>query len=345
MARADDLEQTWLACRPFAEAFAECVDATRDLYTVARELLPSPPENGVSAEFRVGLTSLPEEMFAFRRNLFSTIFQAVYGVLELTPGRRRFHAQLNYLFRLWVTSADNLLDNEDKRVLPVVMPGGSHIMRQVVGIMAGDRILFRLLARAVADGVISAADAAWFADESLRVLLPSAAEEGAEEAGVTERPDPEYVLHTIHLLKTGLLFQLPFAGLGRLSPLPDLERLEQCRRALTSFGIGCQLLDDVRDMARDYVDKRHNYLLSDISFNHRTELQARLERLVPGLTPDSRIYAEFPDVVHPVAVRARELILDGLLGLANAGLALEADSARKMAGTMFAVLDVKDLSP
>ena len=31
-----------------------------------------------------------------------------------------------------------------------------------------------------------------------------------------------------------------------------------------SFGLGCQILDDIRDISKDYLEKRHNYILSKI---------------------------------------------------------------------------------
>ncbi len=338
-----ELERAWLSCGALAAGFAECTGATRELYAMSGGLLAAPAD--APPEFRCGLAPVPEALFSFRRNLFSTLFQASYHLLGIPPARRRFHARINHLFRLWVTSADNLLDGEDKRVFPIELPGESRVMRQVVGILAGDRILFRLLARAVEEGILSSDEALWYADETLRVMLPSAAQEASEEGGVRERPDPEYVLHTLHLMKTGLLFQLPFAGFARLAPLPDAARLDACRRALTAFGLGCQLLDDVRDLARDFLQRRHNYLLSEVAFHHRDALRERLERLAPELTPDSRIHDRFPELARPAAARAHRLLLDGLLGLAGAGLELDAAAAERMAGSMFAVLDVEDLAP
>jgi hypothetical protein len=57
-------------------------------------------------------------------------------------------------------------------------------VRQVVGLMAADRVLAEILRDAVAAGTIDAAMAASLQRESLRRLLPSAAEEAAEEGGI-----------------------------------------------------------------------------------------------------------------------------------------------------------------
>jgi len=97
---------------------------------------------------------------------------------------------LNQLFRIWVTGADNLLDREDKTTLPIRMPGRSPVMRQVVAIMAADRVLARLLNAAVGNALITPEEADILSDGSLQVLLPSAAQEASEEGGIVNRPRP-----------------------------------------------------------------------------------------------------------------------------------------------------------
>lgn len=88
---------------------------------------------------------------------------------------------------------------------------------------------------------------------SLRVLLPSAAQEAGEEGGIRKRPGPDYVLRTIHRFKTGLLFHIPFLGPEHVEENISPARLERLKDALLSFRLGCQVLDDILDLG----DLRH----------------------------------------------------------------------------------------
>lgn len=262
----------WGAGRLLTQALAEqrtCMAAVYDTATqVVRPPAGSPPE------FAVRVGEIPTVFFTARKNLFSTLFYSTYLAMDIPRPRRLLYGKLNHLFRIWVTAADNLLDAEDKCVLPLEMPGNSRVMREVVAIMTADRILGHLLDEAVAEGTITRHQASDLADASLRNLLPSAAQEASEEGGITVRPTPEYVLETIHLLKTGLLFNIPFTGVDIIEQEIDRDRLNLIKQALLLFGNGCQVLDDIRDIARDFVEGRHNYILSVLAHTRPNVLDA-----------------------------------------------------------------------
>jgi len=182
----------WESVLMLRRAFQEQQVIVRDVHALAADLVRSPA--GTPDAFSVDLNPAPSPLLTLRRNLFSTLFQSTYHVLDVSRERRQLYGSINYLFRIWVTSADNLLDTEDKVTLPIRMPGQSRVMRQVVAIMAADRILERLLNNAVQSRQITAAEAAILSESSLQVLLPSAAQEATEEGGIPDRPRPEYVL-------------------------------------------------------------------------------------------------------------------------------------------------------
>jgi hypothetical protein len=110
------------------------------------------------------------------------------------------------------------------------MPGASRVMREVVAVMTADRILTRLLDEAVEAETITRRQAGAVTDASLRNLLPSAAQEASEEGGITDRPTPAYVLDTVHLLKTGLLFNIPFTGVDLIEETIDRDRLARIKQ-------------------------------------------------------------------------------------------------------------------
>jgi len=319
-------------------AFREQQRCIRDVYDRLAPYLETPA--GTPPEFAVHSTPPPEAWLSWRKNLFSTLFQSVYQLMEIPEPRRLLYGKIIHLFRIWVTSADNLLDDEDKEVVPIAMPGSARVMRQVVAVMAADRVLSECLNDAVDEGLLTVTQRDAIARESLCRLLPSAAQEASEEGGITVRPSPEEVLHVIHRLKTGLLFQVAFVG-------PDLvetaapARSARLREGLMDFGLGCQVLDDIRDLARDLMEKRHNIVLSTLA-HHHPALLADLQTHTHD--PSERLYLNIPRVVLPLARQGMNLMSSGLGTLGAAGLDYDSSQAESMARAMFPVLDLEGLN-
>ena len=329
----------WSAGRLLARAFAEQKSCMRSVYALAHELVRPPA--GSPPEYAIRLGAVPAAFFTARKNLFSTLFYSTYLALGVARPRRLLYGKLNHLFRIWVTSADNLLDDEDKCVLPLDMPGTSRVMREVVVVMAADRVMRRLLNEAVADGTLTPRQADALADESLRCLLPSAAQEASEEGGITVRPAPQHVLDTIHVLKTGLLFNIPFLGIDFAEEEIDRDRVVRMKQALLAFGGGCQILDDVRDLARDFVERRHNYVLSVLAHEQPEVLEAWAKR---EIRPGDRLYFD----VLPAALAAARLGYRRLIeacGVLQQERVLPAGAPLpRMAFSMFTTLDLEDLA-
>ncbi len=311
----------------------------RSVYNLAAQIVRPPA--GSPPEYSVRLGEIPPAFFTARKNIFSTLFYSTYLALDIPQPRRLLYGKLNHLFRIWVTSADNLLDNEDKCVLPLAMPGASRVMREVVALMAADRVLWRLLNEAVSSDTLTSQQAGKLADESLRCLLPSAGQEASEEGGVTDRPTPGYVLDTIHVLKTGLLFNIPFTGVDIVEQDIDRDRLARIKQALMLFGNGCQILDDVRDIARDFVERRHNYVLSVLT-HEQPEVLEQWSR--SDIKAGDRLYFD----VLPTSLAAARL---GYQRLTSACSVLQEERVlvagapiARMACSMFVALDLEDLA-
>ncbi len=329
----------WETGRIMQRAFAEQRQCMRGIYSLLDKTLNTPPDT--PEEFQVCLDEIPATFYKRRKNLFSALFQATYQILDISPERRLLYGKLNHLFRIWVTSADNLLDDENKVVVPLSMTGNSRVMNQVIAIMAADRALHRLLDDAVQNGVIPSDKAIRLGDRALQVLLPSAAQEASEEGGISHRPEPHYVLNTIHVLKTGLLFHIPFVGPEIVDTHLDRVRLRTVKDALLRFGLGCQLLDDLRDMARDFVEHRHNYVLSMLACENHPSL---IEWEARKVDLDERLYQEVPHAALPTLRLALDILRGSLVALANNGLKLGHGRDRDMACSMLNVLDLEDLS-
>jgi hypothetical protein len=337
------LAEIWLTGSILPGAFEQYCQCLGSVYAAQSDILR--PDQAHAGEFSVEAAPIPPEFFGFHRNIFSTLFQSVYRLLDIPLARCILYGQLNHLFRVWVTSADNLLDSEDKIVLPIQLPRNSRVMREVVAIMTADRIMNRILHDAVKGNSLSTDEAMILSEKSLHVLLPSAAEEASEEGGITHRPSPQYVLHTIHRLKTGLLFQIPFLGPDSIETEIDPTLLADCKDAMNKFGLGCQILDDIRDMAKDHIERRHNYILSTICHEKRISYSNLLESMMPQMQISSKIHSYFPDVIVPAAALAHKFLQEGLDILCQCGLDINESAVSQMADSMYYVLDVGDALP
>lgn len=333
-----DISRAFAANKVLCASFEECVQCLRDVEKTGRSVLVSP--SFTRKEFRISADGYPAEMYLPHRNFFSVFFQSVYRLMDVPASRRILYGRINYLFRIWVTSADNLLDTEDKITFPVRMPADSRTMRQVVSIMTADRILTRFLDQARTEGVITREDALRISDATLQLLLPSAAEEASEEKGIRKRPAPEYVLETIHLLKTGLLFRLPLLGPEQLEKNIDRKTLDACRNGLGEFGLGCQILDDMRDISRDQLEKRQNYALSLLAHKY-PQAHKRLRGMEASLKVEDAIFSLFEGELKEVARMGYDYMMKGLRGLNQAGLGLREKDIGAIVLWVFHSLDVK----
>ena len=320
------------------KSFDECMTCLQDVSSTFKDVIKTP--EGTPKEFQVTSRGFPAELFAIRRNIFSTLFHSSYILLDIPLERRLVYGRINYLFRVWVTAADNLLDDEDKMTVKIVMPGDSRVMRQVVSIMAADRVLAHIVRDAFLRGGFTPDDGRVLIDGTLEVLLPSAAEEAAEEKGIVRRPKPDYVLKTIHRLKTQLLFQVPLLGPERVEKDIDIKKLALYREGLGKFGLGCQILDDMRDISRDFLQKRHNYILSVMVHDHKDSWKM-LDKMSSGLDADRSLFSRFQEVTAPAARLAEEELVGGLRLLDSCGLGIDPGTARALARHMFKALDVE----
>ncbi len=287
------------------KAFCEQKIIVKNVWDIADNILNNKKDNSF---FNVELLDLPDEKLSFGKNLFSSLFLSVFHLLDIEQDKRILYGSLNHLFRAWVTSADNLLDNEDKITFDIEMTGDSRVMRQVVVIMLADRIMYKLLDDAVEKKLISRKEAHILSIESLRILLPSASEEGFEEGGLKEQLSPEFILKEIHPVKTGILFHIPFLAIEKIEKNIDLEKMLLLKNGFMEFGVGCQLLDDIRDITRDYIENRANYFIALLQTKNWEDNKLKLDELCNSTNLDSYVAKEFPETYKQVY----ELALDKL---------------------------------
>ena len=248
----------------------------------------------VLAGSSVELKPEPPNYYAPQANFFSALFLYSYWRGGLDKSRRSLYVALNQCLRGMVTGCDNLLDDEYKPTLATDLPIGGVRFRSVMDIMVSDRVMYELLN----DAGYSPAQLLAAGKASLAALVPSGAEEAREEGGELAELSAEQVLSEVHHYKTGLLFQSPWQLPLALESL-DAGRVATQSRALYAIGMGCQVLDDMVDLAAD--EGHPNYLAALMrtaapQAARRQAYAAALEYLNAGfsdlLAPEHQILAE-----------------------------------------------------
>jgi hypothetical protein len=257
------------------------------------------------------------EYFAIESNLFSALFLYSYFQAGMARPRRVFYAAVNQCLRGMVTGCDNLLDDEYKQTLDTDLPEEGTRFRSVLDIMASDRVLFDLLIDNHQRGELTADQVRAASAASLHGLLSSGVQEAGEEAGITKRLSPDEVLRAVHHYKTGLLFQCPWTLPALLEDI-DPETLARTTRALYQLGMGCQVLDDMVDLASDLRMRRHNYAASlvchDTDPAEHAHLQAWLHE-PPAGDDDADLLLAFPRARQRASMTARGYLETGVRDL------------------------------
>jgi hypothetical protein len=294
----------------FQNLFSELQNALETYWSTAGEVLQG---GGIA------LHDPPEGYFSLENNFFSAMFLYSYYPPGIAPSRRVLYATVNQCFRGMVTGCDNLLDDEYKRTLETDLPVKAWRFRSVLDIMVSEHVLFTLLTRAARQGVISEDRLLTAVNAALRSLTRSGAQEAGEEGGTAEVLSPESILTKIHHYKTGILFQSPWAVPTILETL-DASVTKPIQEGLYRIGIGCQIMDDLADLRRDALQKRHNYLVSLIYHHLGRDAWLRLQDLTFAAEEKSAaqiLMREFPEPIALAVAHCREYLRTGIRALLN----------------------------
>jgi len=220
------------------------------------------------------LRPFKKDLVEMERNLFSILFITCTQPFALTPTKNLFYARINHCLRALVTGCDNLLDDEYKEVIPFALEGSGSKFRSVMTIMTADRLIADLAATEMANDNLSLNKFKELSRMVMTVLTPSGIEEHEEES-LTELaiPTPEEIIEKVHHRKTGLLFRAPLDLIAGLENGHNKNTLK-LTEGLRLFGLGCQLLDDLKDAGADLSERRYNAVISYA--RHGLEEQERI---------------------------------------------------------------------
>jgi hypothetical protein len=262
-------------CDPWARAFLLQQATVEHFHSVCGTVLSGSCE----------LQALDQDQLSLKRNLFSTLFLMAVEAAGVAPEKLPFYAMVTQCLRVQVTGCDNILDDEYKSAIPFALAGGGIRFRSVLTIMTGDAVLADLVAGEVAAGRLSRERARRLLNAVLAVLIPSGLEEHEEESQqAIEVPTVRRMLDEVHYRKTGQLFEAPVRLVEKMEDA-DPARSGTIAEALATFGVGCQILDDLKDVADDLFFHKHNLVLSAAWYGQSAAEQA-LVRALPaaGLT-------------------------------------------------------------
>ena len=201
-------------------------------------------------------------LMKMERNLFSILFLACAHPFALPPAKKFFYARVNQCLRALVTGCDNLLDDEYKEVIPFALEGSGSRFRSVMTIMTADRLISDLAATEMAADNLSLYQVKELSRMVMTVLTPSGIEEHEEESLIELAiPTPEEIIEKVHHRKTGLLFRAPLDLIAGLENGHN-EITREVTDGLRLFGLGCQMLDDLKDAGADLAARHYNAVIS-----------------------------------------------------------------------------------
>ena len=267
---------------------------------------------------KVSLKVPDREKIRIEDHFFSMLFLYAYVRAGINPEKRKYYVAVNQCLRGMVTGCDNLLDQEYKVTLETSLPEQATIFRSVLDIMVSDRVLTDILFTGYDQNLFTLDQVRRSGQHSLDALIESGVQEAGEEQGVETVLPAQTVLDDIHTIKTGMLFQAPWA-------LPDLFEnnidpliCETVKKGLFQIGMGCQIIDDMVDMGMDLKMKRHNYVLSLIQEENasiRQKIKTAVTRHTARGLKVKDLVREFPDLFGLAAHKAESFLELGFRGL------------------------------
>ena len=266
----------------------------------------------------VRLLNPTDDFFFLENNFFSALFLYSYHRCGIARSRRVLYAAINQCLRGMVTGCDNILDDEYKKTLETDLPEEGVRFRSIVDIMVSDRVLFEILFEGLQDAKLNGQQVLAASAASLRTLVQSGAQEASEEGGIQRVREPQQILKSVHHYKTGLLFQCPWTIPLIIESIPPTT-IDFFREALYNIGMGCQIMDDMVDLASDFHKKRHNYVLAliyhDSDPGEWTRLESRLAKPNPGRKAHTDLLRQFPRAQTVAQKTVRRFLTKGLRGL------------------------------
>jgi len=265
----------WSRLNPAALGQAEAITCVKqDLTNVLDAKYIDMGQLAAEARDAVGIEFVQEFFFLI-------LFRSVLQTVGVTTGDLRLCCELNFCIKGTITAADNLFDEQDKALLPLLTGHGSRF-RSILQLLAFERLMNRALDRGVDAKAITKSSATQFQKELLTRMAAIGSLEGSEEGGVEGVMEPDLMIEQVHRVRGGALFELAFVAPRLLATAVDANLLSRAQSAISKLGTAFQIVDDLTDFEFDLTRGSHNLLVSQIT--HRGSAEERKHLAALGRT-------------------------------------------------------------
>jgi hypothetical protein len=205
----------------------------------------------------------------FQEFFFLILFRSVLQSIKFSEGALELFSELNFCIKGTITAADNLFDDQDKSLLPLVTGQGARF-QSILQMLAFERLTSLALERGIRRGVITESAAAAFQKERLSRMAAIGSLEGSEEGGVAEILEPKTMVDQVHRVRGGALFELAFIAPKLIASTVDASIIARAQSAISRLGTAFQIVDDLTDFEFDLGRNTHNLLVAQIT-HHGTK--------------------------------------------------------------------------
>jgi hypothetical protein len=320
----DEESIEFLSKQGYLEKFLPALELQKQARSKIEQLVKSHYECGGSFE-------PAEDIEIFKRDFFLIFFSSIS-----TNGRSKhveWYAPWNYCIRGTITAADNLLDNENKKTLPLD-EGISGVIRSCVELKMHEQLMaylgreiplesYELIKRRLDNKILEIGKL-----------------ENSEEKGVEEIMKPDEMIQKVHYIRGGALFEL-----GMIAPLilePELKDYwKKAKEGIIKIGTAFQIVDDITDFEADLVRNSHNILRAEICHNAKPSERCLLFAVKPGEKRLVETY--FKDSARSVAEYAYCLAREGFIILESIGFWYKPEHTEQFVNAILGNMRMKEI--
>ena len=264
----------------------------------------------------------------FERNFFSILFLSLFIALDIPKVRRLRYGVILHCLRTVVTSADNILDGEQKGAVVLEENRSNPVLKNILLTLMSQMIISQTVREIVDNGE----EAKWIETRLLDCLDSVAAGESVTSMRGRDRiASPEELIRAVHEKIGGELLRLALVvPIENETTLREPMRLAE--KGILAIGVALQMLDDVVDLEEDLRAEKTNLLASWIIHHTQEITWPQLRELeTGGCFPTHRYESLRMEVIN----QAIEKALEGFGYLTQSGYPVKRNQAISVLKIMF----------
>lgn len=313
--------------------FSECYEIQKNTIKIFFKLSKKITKG--SLKFR---NNIPEYE-NINKNFFSVLFLTVIKSLLKDDKYLPLYAFINQCMRASVTACDNILDDEYKEIFPFDIKEDGKKIKSVFTLMISDRVL--------SDFIIK-----YYKDENLlhkvnsltfKALVIPALQECEEEIKPLPRLTSEEIINKVHKRKTGDLFASTLALPFMLENIP-IHKKKIATNAVTSFGMACQIIDDIKDMQDDIKKEGYNYIFS-LESEKKKNNEKHIKKIVLSNVKNWDACENFLDSCKKAQIKSLQFFNNSFNEMNKLNICFTNNQQKSIIELMYELLKVKFILP